>query len=93
MGGGIESTSHKVGLFQHISTQYEVVTADGEVLLADKDSNTDLFHALPFSYGTLGFLTSVRVRIEPFKPFLKLTYRPTHSLEETCRVLQQQTSR
>ena len=35
MGGGLESTSHKYGMFHHICTQYEVVTADGECVLAD----------------------------------------------------------
>ncbi len=35
MGGGLESTSHKYGMFHHICTQYEVVTSDGECVLAD----------------------------------------------------------
>lgn len=29
MGTGIESSSHKYGLFQHICTAYELVLADG----------------------------------------------------------------
>ncbi len=29
MGGGIESTSHKYGLFQYICKRYEMVLADG----------------------------------------------------------------
>jgi delta24-sterol reductase len=91
MGGGIESTSHKYGLFHHICTQYEVVTSDGECVLANLEVNPDIFHALPFSYGTLGFLTSVTIRIVAFKPYLKVTYRPTKSLEETCRVFERET--
>ena len=47
MGGGIESTSHKYGLFHHICTEYEVVTADGEVLTANQEVNDYLFHAIP----------------------------------------------
>jgi delta24-sterol reductase len=35
MGGGLESTSHKYGMFHHICTQFEVVTSDGECVLAD----------------------------------------------------------
>jgi delta24-sterol reductase len=92
-GGGIESTSHKVGLFHHVCTQYEVVTADGEVVIADLETNADMFHSLPFSYGTLGFLTSVTIRIETFKPFVKLTYRPTYSLEDTRQLLDKETYR
>jgi delta24-sterol reductase len=43
MGGGIESTSHKYGLFHHLCKEYEVVTADGEVITANE--NDDIFHA------------------------------------------------
>lgn len=93
MGGGIESTSHKYGLFHHICIQYEVVTSDGECIIADLETNSDVFHALPFSYGTLGFLTSVTIKIVTFKPYLRLTYRPTFSLEETCKVLERETYR
>ena len=93
MGGGIETTSHKHGLFHHICTEYEVVTADGEVTIADLENNTDLFHSLPFSYGTLGFLTSATVRIVEYKPYVKLTYRPTYSLKETCQLLEQESYR
>ena len=35
--------------------EYEIVTADGTCVTATEDENTDLFFALPFSYGTLGY--------------------------------------
>jgi len=38
MGGGIESTSHKYGLLHHIALEYEIVTADGEVIIADPEN-------------------------------------------------------
>ena len=47
MGGGIESTSHKYGLFHHLCTEYEVVTADGELVTANQEQNEYLFHAIP----------------------------------------------
>ena len=46
-GGGIESTSHKYGLFHHIATEYEVVVASGEVITANESENTEYFHAIP----------------------------------------------
>ena len=67
MGGGIESTSHKYGLWQHICTRYEIVVADGSVMEATKEKNTDLFYVIPWSYGTFGFLTAVDIMIIPFK--------------------------
>jgi len=93
MGGGIESTSHKYGLFHKLSVEYEIVTADGECVIATEEENSDLFKAVPMSYGTLGFLASVKLRIIKYKPFIKLDYFPTYSLDETTDVLDRETRR
>ena len=93
MGGGLESTSHKYGMFHHICERYELVTADGECVIADAENNSDLFHAIPMSYGTFGFLTSVTIRMIPYKPYLKLTYRPTYSQAETLSVFERETNK
>lgn len=91
MGGGIESTSHKYGLFQYICKSFELVLADGSRVECSAKEKPDLFSAIPFSYGTLGFLTSVTIDIIPYKPYCKLTYRPVHSLEEAIRVFREAT--
>jgi len=91
MGGGIESTSHKYGLFHKLAVEYEIVTADGECVTASEEENTDLFKAVPMSYGTLGFLTSVKLTIVKYKPFIKLDYWPAYSLDETTEVLERET--
>ena len=85
MGGGIESTSHKYGLFQYICRGYETVLSDGSVQWCDKDQEPELFTSIPFSYGTLGFLTAVDLDIIPFKPYIKLTYEPVYSLDEVTK--------
>lgn len=36
MGTGIETTSHKHGLFQHICVSFELVLADGSVVKCTK---------------------------------------------------------
>ena len=46
-GGGIESTSHKYGLFHHTATEYEVVVGSGDVVVCNEHQNTDYFHAVP----------------------------------------------
>merc|ERR1712079_882409 len=74
MGGGIETTSHKYGLFQSICKAYEMVLSDGSVIWCDKDKHNELFSAIPFSYGTFGFLTAVDIDIIPYKPYLKHSY-------------------
>uniref|UniRef100_A0A0K2UHG8 Delta(24)-sterol reductase n=1 Tax=Lepeophtheirus salmonis TaxID=72036 RepID=A0A0K2UHG8_LEPSM len=82
MGGGIETTSNKYGLFQYICTMYELVLPDGSVLKCTENQNEELFCATPFCYGTLGLLTAVELKIIPYKPYLKLTYIPTGSIKE-----------
>ena len=63
MGVGIEGSSHIYGLMDDIVVSYDVVLADGRLVTASKDENEDLFRALPWSYGTLGLLVAVRLRI------------------------------
>ena len=63
MGFGMETNSHVSGFFQESVVAYELVTASGEVVQVDKDSDPELFYALPWSCGTIGFLVSVTVRL------------------------------
>lgn len=65
MGTGVESSSHIYGLFQHICLSYELVLSDGSVVTCSRDDKPDLFYAVPWSYGTLGFLTAVEIKILP----------------------------
>ncbi|KAF7268520.1 hypothetical protein GWI33_018395 [Rhynchophorus ferrugineus] len=76
MGTGIESSSHKYGLFQHICVSYELVLSDGSLVKCSKNENPELFYSIPWSYGTLGFLTAVEIRLIPAKRYVKLTYKP-----------------
>ncbi|XP_035456981.2 delta(24)-sterol reductase-like [Spodoptera frugiperda] len=82
MGTGVESSSHIYGLFQHFCLQYELVLADGSVVTCSKDENPDLFYAVPWSYGTLGFLTSAVIKVVPAKKYIRLEYRPYNKLSE-----------
>lgn len=82
MGGGIESTSHKYGLFQYICRRYEMVLGDGSKVWCSPEENKELFAAIPFSYGTLGFLTCVEIDIIPYKPYIELTYHNVQTLDE-----------
>lgn len=88
MGVGIETSSHKYGLFNDTVVSAEIVSAKGEVVKCSSIENRDLFDALPWSYGTLGFLTAVTIRVVPCKPFVKLWYVPTYSSEASTRVFQ-----
>ena len=51
-GTGIESSSHRHGLFHEICVAYELCLGDGTVLVASETEHADLFHAIPWSYGS-----------------------------------------
>lgn len=57
MGTGIESSSHKYGLFQHICTAYELVLADGSFVRCTPVSSEtgDIPTSLPWASSTLGW--------------------------------------
>ena len=92
MGVGIETTSHREGFVFETVVAFEIVTADGELVRCTCDQNADLFRALPWSHGTLGFLVAVELRIVPIKPFVKLNYEPFHSLEALVARLEELTA-
>lgn len=56
MGTGIESSSHKYGLFQHICTAYELVLADGSFVRCTPVSSGvgDVPTSLPWALRTPG---------------------------------------
>uniref|UniRef100_A0A8C5BVY2 Delta(24)-sterol reductase n=1 Tax=Gadus morhua TaxID=8049 RepID=A0A8C5BVY2_GADMO len=85
MGTGIESSSHIYGLFQHICVAFELVLADGSLVRCTEEENSDLFHAVPWSCGTLGFLVAAEIKIVPAKQWVKLCYEPVRGLENICQ--------
>ncbi|EPB77035.1 FAD binding domain protein [Ancylostoma ceylanicum] len=84
---GVDASGRKYGLFQHICLSFELVMPDGSVVVASKERHGDaetqaLFYGVPWSKGTLGILVAATLRIIPVKPFVKVTYSPTHTIEE-----------
>jgi delta24-sterol reductase len=95
-GCGVESSGRKYGLFQHICSSFEIVTATGELVVASKEKNSEhqpLFYGIPWSHGTLGFLVAATIRIIPCKPFVKLTYYPCKSQKKLYDRLSQEAER
>lgn len=82
MGFGIESSSHKYGLFQHICEAFEIVTAEGKLVRCTREENAELFYLIPWSYGTLGILVAAELKIIPAKKYVRVKYQPLYSLHE-----------
>ncbi|KAI8870425.1 24-dehydrocholesterol reductase-like protein [Ramicandelaber brevisporus] len=82
MGVGLEVNSHIHGFMFETVESYEVVLANGDVVTASRTENADLFHALPMSHGTLGFLVSATLKIIPCKPYMHMRYVPCYTTQE-----------
>lgn len=74
IGLGGESSSHKYGSVHDCCIAYEVLLGDGTLLTINaKNEFSDLFYALPGSYGSLALLVGVWIKIIPAKPYVLLT--------------------
>lgn len=84
MAVGMTTHSHKVGLYQETVVAYEVVCGDGRVVRATAEEHAELFRALPWSHGTLGFLVGLEIQIIPIQSHVRLRYEPLRSQEAYC---------
>jgi delta24-sterol reductase len=88
MGFGIESSSHKYGLFQSVCVSFDLVTADGQCLRCSPTENEDLYYLIPWSHGTLGFLVAAELKIIPAKKYVRVHYQPVYSLDGMVEVFE-----
>ncbi|WP_216205092.1 FAD-binding oxidoreductase [Amycolatopsis aidingensis] len=74
-GLGIESTSFRCGMPHESVLEMEILTGDGEIVLARPDNEHQaLFHGFPNSYGTLGYVLRLRIELEPVLPYVRLRH-------------------
>ncbi len=90
MGFGVETSSHKYGLIQHICRSFEIVTAEGKWVRCSAEENPELFYLIPWSHGTLGFLVAAELSIMPAKRYVRIHYRPVYSLGELATIFEQE---
>jgi FAD/FMN-containing dehydrogenase len=67
LGGGIGYLARGCGLALDNLLSADVVTADGEFLVASEKENADLFWALRGGSGNFGVVTSLEYRLHPIK--------------------------
>jgi delta24-sterol reductase len=74
-GLGIETSSHRHGVFPASVVGLEVVLGNGEVREVTGKDGGDLLSHLPGSYGTLGIVTRATLQLQQAKPFIRSAYR------------------
>jgi len=73
-GLGIESSSFRFGLVHETVEELEILLGDGRILVCSGRENQDLFYGFPNSYGTLGYVLRLKVRLIPAKRHVKLRH-------------------
>ncbi|KAI9727403.1 MAG: hypothetical protein M1834_008409 [Cirrosporium novae-zelandiae] len=75
-GTAAESSSFKHGFFDNSVYNIEIILADGTIEKASPLQNPDLFYGAAGSFGTLGVITLLKIKLRPAKKYVKLTYTP-----------------
>ncbi len=80
LGGGIsglaiESSSFAYGLVHESVLEMDVLLASGEVVTCTPTNTySDLFYAIPNSYGTLGYVLRVKAGVRRAAPYVRLQH-------------------
>ncbi|HUC20692.1 MAG TPA: FAD-binding oxidoreductase, partial [Candidatus Polarisedimenticolaceae bacterium] len=81
VGIGIETNSFRYGFVHDSLLEADVLLPHGEVVTAAANNEyADLFHGLPNSYGTLGYILRAKIKLHPVKPYVLLTTERYHSI-------------
>jgi FAD/FMN-containing dehydrogenase len=87
-GGGIEASSFRYGLVHESVESMELLLPSGEVVTATaKNKYSDLFHSIPNSYGTLGYILKLTIRLMPAKQFVHLEHYPFSDMTVLMRTI------
>ena len=82
-GLGIESTSFRNGLPHESVLEMDIFTGSGEVVTATaENAHADLFRTFPNSYGSLGYATRLRIRLEPVPAYAALRHVRFHEADK-----------
>ena len=86
-GAAIESSSFRDGQFNDICMGYEILIGDGTVIWASPTHHADLFYAIPGSYGSLGIVVAVEIKLLPASEWVRLRYHPVNSVRQAIELI------
>ena len=87
-GAALESSSFRYGQFNDTCIDYEIILGDGSIVHANAKEHTDLFYGISGSYGTLGLLTLIKIKLIPAKPYVRTTFYQAGTPKEALIMMQ-----
>jgi FAD/FMN-containing dehydrogenase len=87
-GLGIESTSLRNGLPHESVLEMDILTGSGRMVTATPDNeHSALFDAFPNSYGSLGYATRLKIKLEKVPPFVQLRHVRFDDADQACAAI------
>ena len=88
-GGGIESSSHKFGSFVDTVVEMDILTGDGYFHKnVSRESDPDLFYAMATSFGTIGVITRVAIRVIQASPYVHVRYMHSDGIKSAAALIE-----
>ncbi|MBN1850137.1 MAG: FAD-binding oxidoreductase [Deltaproteobacteria bacterium] len=82
-GCSIESMSYKYGGFHDSCMEYEIITAEGEILhCTPKNKNQLIFEMVHGTFGTLGIISQLTFKLTPAEPFVRVKYEKYSNMKD-----------
>lgn len=91
-GATLEASSYKYGQFNDNCLEYEIILGNGDVIKASEKENKDLFYGISGSYGSLGLLTLIKVKLIQIKPYVRTIFSYLSGYEKTIHELKNLTT-
>jgi FAD/FMN-containing dehydrogenase len=89
-GLGIESSSFEYGLAHESVKELDVLLASGKVITCRPDNQySDLFYAMPNSYGTLGYVLRIKADLRKASPYVRIKHLRFTKVREFFNKLEQ----
>ena len=72
---GLGSSSYTYGFFSDNVIDFDIVLGSGEIIKnVSRTKNSDLYYGIPGTYGTMGIITRVKVKLIPCEKYVKINY-------------------
>jgi len=90
VGIGIESSCYRHGFVHDGLIEADVLLPDGQIVTCTpKNEYSDLFHALPNSYGTLGYILRAKIKLIPAKPYVRIQHTRFNEVKEYLEAMRE----